>query len=160
MYVWVCSPFLQPPVYCLLAWQCKMSARAMIISLFKTLRWFVEQRHATDCERRRRKGKKETHVQSDFVTRARCCSCSTFFPLQRKHTLIQATWETTCKCQNIALAWFMTVCLVLDCQNWVSLPLKAYSKIHPWWVGIMTQYNVEFSAKLQNKSPMNMFWTN
>lgn len=84
-----------------------------------------------------KKNKIEICVQSDSVTGARCCSCSTFFPLQRKHTLIQTIWEATRKCQNIALAWFVTVCLVLDCQNWVSLPLKICSKVSPWRVEIL-----------------------
>lgn len=53
------------------------------------------------------------------------------FSLQRKHTLIQTIGEI-CKCQNIALACFVTVCLVLDCQNWVRLPLKIYSKASHW----------------------------
>lgn len=102
--VW--SPFLQPPVYCLPVWQCKMSTTAMMISLFKTLHRFVEWRHATGCGtrgRRKGRGKKEKKqsmfgvilsLGPDVVLALLFCS------LQRKHTLIQTIWEV-CQTQNI-----------------------------------------------------------
>lgn len=108
IYVRVWNSFLQPPVYCLLVWQCKMSAKAMMISLLKALHRFVEPRHATDCGRTEKSKVKESHVWSDSVTGARCCSCSTFLSSTEKNTI----WETMCKCQNIAWACFVTVCLV------------------------------------------------
>lgn len=67
MYVQAYDSFLQPPVYyflnvlfyfsspCLTVWQWDMAARAMKISLLKTLWQFGERRQTAACETRRRK---------------------------------------------------------------------------------------------------------
>lgn len=64
---------------------------------------------------------KKKAVQSDAVTRARCCSCSTFPFLCRANTLIQTIWREKKKnfvqVPNVALACFVTICLALCCQN-------------------------------------------
>lgn len=75
-----------------------------------------------------RGGEGGRHVQSNSVTGARCCSCSTFLSSAEKTHSDPDNLKNYVQVPNIALACFVTVCLVLDCQNWVSFPLKIYSK--------------------------------
>lgn len=71
-----------------------MSARAMMVSLFKTLHRFVQQRHAADCGRRREKEKKDKKTKKAMFGTIPSPGPDVVlallsFPLQRKHTLIQ-----------------------------------------------------------------------
>lgn len=67
-----------------------------MISLLKTLHRFVEQRHATDCETTREKGEGKEKIICKTAMFGAILSpgpdvilALLFFPLQRKHTLIQ-----------------------------------------------------------------------
>lgn len=127
MYVRAWNPFHLPPVYHLLVWQ--MSANAMMISLFtkkKKITYLWSRDMTWNGEE-----DEEKKMFRVFLSPGPDVLALLSFSLQRKHTLIQTIGEI-CKCQNIALACFVTVCLVLDCQNWVRLPLKIYSKASHW----------------------------
>lgn len=73
-----------------------------------------------------------------------------FYPLQRKHTLIQTIGEAVSKCQMLALACCVTVCVLRECQNWVTLPLKIYIKFSCW---VETEKDVSFTETHNIKSP-------
>lgn len=65
-----------------------------------------------------------------------------FYPQQRKHTLIQTIGEAVSKCQMLALACCVTVCVLRECQNWVTLPLKICIKPSCW---VETEKDVSFA---------------
>lgn len=107
-----------------------------MISLLKTLHRFAEHRHATD----RRGGvvggagyiNKKAMFGAFSVTRARCCSCSTFHSSAEKtHSDPRQFEKTVRKCQNIASACF---CDSMSCvrlselgQFAIENPLKDFS---------------------------------
>lgn len=85
------------------------------------------------------------------------CSCSTFL-LSRYNILWSRQFEKLCKCQNIASA--CCVSRVLDCQNWVSLQLKIYSKACEWCVEEAwhnRRLNLPNSTNQTNKTLVNEF---
>lgn len=137
MYVRAWGPFLQPPVYSLLVWRCKMSAGAMTISLFKTLHRFVEQRHGADFRRNReekRKRSKGMHVWGECLIEPRCCSCSIFFVSAVKtHSDPGNLEKEMCARANIQILLFLWQCVfVFDCLNRVRKPFKFTLKVFHW----------------------------
>lgn len=70
-----------------------------------------------------------------------------FYPPQRKHTLIQTVREAVSKCQMLALACCVTVCVLRECQNWVTFPFKICIKSFFW---VETEKDVSF-AKTHKK---------
>lgn len=97
----------------------------MMISLLWTLHQFcrAEARHRLYHNKR---GKKNKNTMFGVILSPEpdVVLALLFYPLQRKHTLIQTIGEAVSKCQMLALACCVTVCVLRKCQNWVILPLK------------------------------------
>lgn len=115
--------FLQPTVHCLLVWQCKMTVRAM-------MRWFLWRLHrfcrAEAChraERDKRKGAKSEKTMFGVIPSPEpdVVLALLFYPLQRKHSDPDNLRSGV---RRQTLARCVKVCVVIECQNWVTLPLK------------------------------------
>lgn len=124
MHVWLRTSFLQPTVHCLLVWQRKMTVRAMMRWFHWTLHRFCRAEACHRAERDKRKGakKRENPVWSHSVTGARCCSCSTFLSSAEKTHSDPDNLRSWVRCQTLACC--VKVCVAIECQNWVTLPLK------------------------------------
>lgn len=159
MYVQSYDSFLQPPVYyflnvwfyfsspCPTVWQRDMTARAMMISLLKTLQQFGERRQTAACETTRRKeGTKKKRETKKCKTAMFGVILSPgpdvvlallFRSLCRENTLWsrQFEWLWASAKTRLRLA-FLTVCLVLRVSELgrftIENPVKGFSRKCAW----------------------------
>lgn len=152
MYVWAWNPFLQPPLYCSLVRQCKVSASAVVISLLKTLPRFVPKKVKDN--------KRKAMFAAILSPGPGVVLALLSFSLQRKHTLIQTIWETMCKCQNIALSCFVTLsCVRLSELGQFTIENILKDFLLMGWNSV-TQWEAEFLsiARLQTIIYMDIMW--
>lgn len=142
MYVRVYNSFLQPPVCCCSSGSGRWQPEQW---------WYHYSKHYTNSRSRgmprivRQQGKgggKEKIVCKTAMFGAILSPgpdvvlALLFFPLQRKHTLIQTIWAAMSKCQNIALACFrdsMSCVRVSELgQFTIENPLKDFSRKCAW----------------------------